>query len=58
MTQYVVPRGKIYRGINLDWKYEEPYLDIIFIPFYIQKMMTRFNDTKPKKPQYPVQNSR
>ena len=41
----------IYCGINLDWNYEERYLDIS-IWSYIKKVLTRFGHTKPDKPQH------
>jgi hypothetical protein len=43
--------GKIYCGINLDWNYDNKYVDIS-IPTYIPKVLTRFGHTKPKKPQH------
>jgi hypothetical protein len=37
--------------INLDWNYDDKYVDIS-IPTYIPKVLTRFGHTKPKKPQH------
>ena len=43
--------GNLYCGIQLDWNYEERYLDIS-MPNYIKKVLQRFKHEKPTKPQH------
>jgi hypothetical protein len=42
--------GSLYCGIKLDWNYDERYLDIS-MPGYVERMLQKFNHTKPTKKQ-------
>ena len=43
--------GSLYCGINLDWNYEQGYVDIS-MPSYVKKKLIEYDHPTPKKPQH------
>ena len=43
--------GKLYRGITLDWHYNEGYVDIS-MPNYVQKKLVEYQHMAPKRQQH------
>ena len=41
--------GKNYCGLNIDWHYQEGYIDI-FMPMYAPKVLKKYNHLTPAKP--------
>ena len=44
-------RGGLYIGITLKWNYEKGYVDIS-MPGYIKRILAKFKNEMPRKPQY------
>ena len=44
-------KGDLYCGIQLDWNYDEGYVDIS-MPRYVAKILQRFKHKKPSRPQH------
>lgn len=43
--------GRHYCGLTIDWQYDDNYVDIS-VPGYIEKVLHKFQHSKPTKPQY------